>query len=174
MQVGMEMYARWAHKALWHDFQPGWAIHESHHKPRIGPFEANDIFAVINAAPAIALTAYGFFTPSEWGGVCFGLGMGMTVFGIAYMFVHDGLVHKRFPVGPIAQVPQLKRIAIAHRIHHTDKYGGLPYGMFLGPQELEAVGAGPELDRMVEEAIARDKSEQQVVVESCSKDQLNK
>lgn len=60
-------------------------------------------------------------------------------------------MHKRFPVGPIAEVPQLKRIAIAHRMHHTDKYGGLPYGMFLGPQELEAAGAGAELDRLVEE-----------------------
>eukprot|EP00892_Ulva_mutabilis_P006968 jgi/Ulvmu1/4643/UM002_0374.1 len=149
--VMMEMYARWAHRVLWHEFVPGWAIHKSHHETRVGPFEANDIFAVMNAVPAIALTAYGFFTPSEWGGMCFGLGMGITVFGIAYMFVHDGLVHKRFPVGPIAEVPQLKRIAIAHRMHHSDKYGGLPYGMFLGPQELEAAGAGAELDRLVEE-----------------------
>jgi beta-carotene 3-hydroxylase len=37
--VGMEMWARWAHRALWHDFQPGWALHKSHHEPRIGPFE---------------------------------------------------------------------------------------------------------------------------------------
>lgn len=149
--VMMEMYARWAHRVLWHEFGAGWAVHKSHHVAREGPFEANDIFAVMNAVPAIVLTAYGFFTPSEFGGMCFGLGMGITVFGIAYMFVHDGLVHKRFPVGPIAQVPQLKRIAIAHRMHHTDKYGGLPYGMFLGPQELEAAGAGAELDRLVEE-----------------------
>lgn len=38
---GMEMYARWAHKALWHDFEPGWALHKSHHEPRIGPFEVS-------------------------------------------------------------------------------------------------------------------------------------
>lgn len=128
-QVGMEMYARWAHRVLWHDFQPGWAIHESHHRARTGPFEANDIFAIMNAAPAIALTAYGFFTPTEVGGICFGLGMGITVFGIMYMFIHDGLIHKRFPVGPIAEVPVLKRIAIAHRLHHSDKYNGVPFGM---------------------------------------------
>lgn len=90
LQVMMEMYARWAHRVLWHDFVPGWAVHKSHHEAREGPFEANDIFAVMNAVPAIALTAYGFFTPSEFGGMCFGLGMGITVFGIAYMFVHDG------------------------------------------------------------------------------------
>jgi hypothetical protein len=35
----MELWARWAHKALWHDFQPGWALHKSHHEPRLGPFE---------------------------------------------------------------------------------------------------------------------------------------
>lgn len=149
--VAMEMYARWAHRALWHDFEPGWRIHASHHVPRTGPFEANDVFAVMNALPAIALTAYGFFTPSMSGGLCFGFGMGITVFGILYMFVHDGLVHKRFPVGPIAELPQLKRIAIAHRLHHSEKYGGVPFGMFLGPQELEAVGAKEELDRLVEE-----------------------
>lgn len=33
-----------------------------------------------------------------------------------------------------------------------DKYGGVPFGLFLGPQELEAVGGGEELDKLVEEA----------------------
>lgn len=43
-------------------------------------------------------------------------GLGITVFGIAYMFVHDGLVHRRFPVGPIADVPYLRRVASAHQV----------------------------------------------------------
>ena len=71
------------------------------------------------------------------------------------MFIHDGLVHRRFPVGPIADVPALRRIALAHQLHHSEKYGGVPFGMFLGPQELEAVGGGPELDRMVAAAEAK-------------------
>lgn len=37
-------------------------------------------------------------------GLCFGAGLGITLFGISYMFIHDGLVHRRFPVGPIAEV----------------------------------------------------------------------
>ena len=37
-------------------------------------------------------------------GLCFGTGLGITLFGISYMFIHDGLVHRRFPVGPIAEV----------------------------------------------------------------------
>jgi beta-carotene 3-hydroxylase len=52
-------------------------------------------------------------------------------------------------VGPIAHVPYLRRVAVAHQLHHSEKYGGVPWGMFLGPQELEAVGAREELDRMV-------------------------
>ncbi|KXZ45494.1 hypothetical protein GPECTOR_54g235 [Gonium pectorale] len=154
---GMEMYARFAHKVLWHDWQPGWALHKSHHEPRTGPFEANDIYAVANALPAMFLCAYGFLTPHVFGGVCFGAGLGITLFGISYMFFHDGLVHRRFPVGPIAEHPYLKRVVVAHQIHHTNKFDGVPFGMFLGPQELEAVPGGrEELDRMVAELEARE------------------
>lgn len=38
---------------------------------------------------------------------------------MAYMFVHDGLVHRRFPVGPIANVPYLRKVASAHQVNHT-------------------------------------------------------
>ncbi len=65
----MEMWARYAHKALWHDFEPGWRLHKSHHVPRLGPFEDNDVFAIINAVPAMGLCAYGYITPNVIGGV---------------------------------------------------------------------------------------------------------
>ncbi|CAI0546511.1 unnamed protein product [Linum tenue] len=68
--VGMEFWARWAHKALWHASL--WEMHESHHRPREGPFELNDVFAIINAVPAIALLSYGFFTKGLIPGLCFG------------------------------------------------------------------------------------------------------
>lgn len=147
--VGMEFWARWAHRALWHDSL--WSMHESHHRPRDGPFELNDIFAIINAVPAIALMAFGFFNKGLVPGLCFGAGLGITVFGIAYMFVHDGLVHRRFPVGPIADVPYLQKVAAAHQLHHADKFKGVPYGLFLGPKELEAhVGGVEELEKMIQ------------------------
>ena len=69
VQIGMEMWARYAHKALWHDFEPGWRLHKSHHVPRLGPFEDNDVFAIINAVPAMGLCAYGFITPNVVGGM---------------------------------------------------------------------------------------------------------
>lgn len=149
--VGMEFWARWAHRALWHASL--WNMHESHHKPREGPFELNDVFAIINAVPAIGLLSYGFFNKGLVPGLCFGAGLGITVFGIAYMFVHDGLVHKRFPVGPIADVPYLRKVAAAHQLHHTDKFDGVPYGLFLGPKELEEVGGDEELDKEISRRI---------------------
>ncbi|URE39965.1 Fatty acid hydroxylase superfamily [Musa troglodytarum] len=134
LQVGMEFWARWAHRALWHASL--WHMHESHHRPRDGPFELNDVFAIINAVPAISLMAYGFLNRGLLPGLCFGAGLGITLFGMAYMFVHDGLVHRRFPVGPIANVPYFRRVAAAHQIHHMDKFEGVPYGLFLGPKVM--------------------------------------
>ncbi|WKA07294.1 hypothetical protein VitviT2T_025138 [Vitis vinifera] len=145
--VGMEFWARWAHKALWHASL--WHMHESHHKPREGPFELNDVFAITNAVPAIALLSYGFFHKGLVPGLCFGAGLGITVFGMAYMFVHDGLVHRRFPVGPIANVPYFRRVAAAHQLHHSDKFNGVPYGLFLGPKEVEEVGGKDELEKEI-------------------------
>ncbi|XP_074282231.1 beta-carotene hydroxylase 2, chloroplastic-like [Silene latifolia] len=149
--VGMEFWARWAHRVLWHASL--WHMHESHHKPREGPFELNDVFAIINAVPAIALLNYGFFHKGLVPGLCFGAGLGITVFGMAYMFVHDGLVHKRFPVGPIADVPYFRKVAAAHQLHHTEKFNGVPYGLFLGPRELEEVGGVEELEKEINRRI---------------------
>lgn len=149
--VGMEYWARWAHRALWHASL--WHMHESHHRPREGPFELNDVFAIINAVPAIALLSYGSLHKGLVPGLCFGAGLGITVFGMAYMFIHDGLVHKRFPVGPIANVPYFRRVAAAHQLHHSDKFNGVPYGLFLGPKELEEVGGLEELENEVNRRI---------------------
>ncbi|KAK9147421.1 hypothetical protein Scep_006178 [Stephania cephalantha] len=149
--VGMEFWARWAHKALWHASL--WHMHESHHRPREGPFELNDVFAITNAVPAIALLSYGFFNKGLVPGLCFGAGLGITVYGMAYMFVHDGLVHRRFPVGPIANVPYFRKVAAAHQMHHSEKFEGVPYGLFLGPKELEEVGGEEELEKEINRRI---------------------
>ncbi|KAL5989958.1 hypothetical protein ACLOJK_010853 [Asimina triloba] len=125
----------------------------SHHRPSEGLFELNDVFAIINCIPAISLMAYGFFNHGLLSGLSFGAGLGITVYGMAYMFVHDGLIHKRFPVGPIANVPYLQKVAAAHQdprhLHHADKFNGDPFGLFLGPKELEEAGGSEELERLI-------------------------
>lgn len=45
---------------------------QSHHRPRDGAFELNDVFAMINAAPSIALLSYGSFNNGLFPGLCFG------------------------------------------------------------------------------------------------------
>ena len=182
--VGMEFYARYAHKYLWHDSlwsmpmksrkewnRPIWLLHESHHLPREGAFEANDIFAIANGVPAFALCAYGFLTPGLFGGLCFGAGLGITLFGIAYMYVHDGLVHKRFPTGPLGKLPFLRKIAAGHTIHHTEAFDGVPWGLFLGIQELEQVPGGlAELEAVMEAAdrkSAREEEEARARAAAC-------
>mmetsp|Transcript_14014 Transcript_14014/g.38365 ORF Transcript_14014/g.38365 Transcript_14014/m.38365 type:complete len:410 (-) Transcript_14014:194-1423(-) len=182
--VGMEFYARYAHKYLWHDSlwsmsmkdrkewnRPIWLLHESHHLPREGAFEANDIFAIANGVPAFALCAYGFLTPGVFGGLCFGAGLGITLFGIAYMYVHDGLVHKRFPTGPLGKLPLLRKIAAGHTIHHTEAFDGVPWGLFLGIQELEQVPGGiAELEAVMEASdrkMRREEEEEAARVAAC-------
>ena len=51
----------------------------------------------------------------------------------------------------------MRRVVAAHKLHHTDRYGGVPFGLFLGPQELEAIGAGGDLDRLVAEMEAAER-----------------
>lgn len=48
------------------------------------------------------------------------------------MFVHDGLVHKRFPVGPIANVPYFRKVAAAHQVN----FNGVMMLCLAGPLPL--------------------------------------
>ena len=92
-------------------------------------FEANDVFALVNGVPAFALCAFGFFKPGVFGGLCFGAGLGITLYGIAYMYVHDGLVHKRFPTGPLGKLPLIVKSPPGTRIHHTEAFEGRSLGV---------------------------------------------
>ncbi len=43
-------------------------------------------------------------------------------------------------------MPYMKKLAVAHQLHHSEKYGGAPWGMFLAPQVRPAqVGFPPEI-----------------------------
>lgn len=66
------------------------------------------------------------------------LGTGRCCFGwVAVLFCHLFPA----PYRPSVYVTQL---------HHTEKYNGVPWGLFLGPVELEKVGAKEELDMLVQ------------------------
>ena len=130
----MEPWAALLHKRAWHTRL--WSVHRSHHRPRPGRFEANDALSATHAPIAISLILYGCRgAPGPLRELAFGVGLGMSLFGVAYVMVHDGLVHGRLPVAGLARVSYLARVRDAHLLHHRPG-AREPYGLFLGPLEV--------------------------------------
>ena len=132
----MEVVATLAHKYIMHGW--GWGWHRSHHEPRHGWFEVNDLYAVVFALLAIALIAWGTagLWPLQW------IGAGMTLYGLFYFLVHDGLVHRRWPFNYIPRRGYLKRLYQAHRLHHAvrGREGCVSFGFLYAakPENLQA------------------------------------
>ncbi|MBC3303117.1 sterol desaturase family protein [Pseudomonas sp. SWRI18] len=143
--IGMEGFAFVAHKYVMHGW--GWGWHRSHHEPRTGWFEKNDLYAVVFALFAIVLIALGNqgVHPLEW------IGAGMTAYGFLYFLAHDGLVHKRWPLRYVPRNGYLKRLYQAHRMHHAvpGKAGCVSFGFLYAPsistlrRQLRALHGGP-------------------------------
>lgn len=143
--VLMEFWAALLHGRIWHGLL--YRIHRSHHQKRKGKFESNDLLSALHAPIAIVFILYGCVaTPSLMREILFGVGLGMSLFGLAYALVHDGLVHGRLPVSFLLRIAYFVRVRDAHLVHHSAKHRG-PYGLFLGPRELRKAGglqAAPE------------------------------
>ena len=111
--LAMEGVAWLAHKYLMHGW--GWGWHRSHHEPREGAFERNDLYAVIFGALAVGF----FLVASRLWPSLFWIAAGMTLYGFCYAVVHDGLVHQRWPFRHHPRNVYLKRLVQAHRLHHA-------------------------------------------------------
>ena len=128
--LGMEGVAWATHRYVMHG--PLWSLHRSHHEPRVGPFELNDLFAFFFAGIAVALF---------WAGARFGLpalwwaAAGATAYGLVYAFVHDGLVHQRWGFRVVPRSGYAKRLVQAHRLHHAThgRDGGVSFGFLYAP-----------------------------------------
>lgn len=125
--VAMEPVAYAAHRWIMHG--PGEAWHESHHRPRSATFERNDLYPVVFAAGTVTAMALGARYRRLRS--LLAVGAGVTAYGAAYAFVHDGIVHRRLPGGAtLARRSELaRRLARAHRRHHVDS--GEPFGMLV-------------------------------------------
>jgi beta-carotene 3-hydroxylase len=155
--AAMEGVAWLVHKHVMHGF--GWGWHASHHTPRRGAFEKNDLFALVFAAAAIALIWLGTHghAPLQW------VGAGMTAYGFLYFVAHDGLVHRRWPLRFTPRRGYLKRLVQAHRLHHAvhGREGAVSFGFLWAPspqrlreqlQRLQAQRAGAGTERRFEQA----------------------
>jgi beta-carotene 3-hydroxylase len=135
--VLMEPIAWVLHRHVMHGI--GWGWHRSHHLPHEGFWEKNDLYSLIFAAPSVVLFALGFWVPGYR--VCWFLGLGIVLYGLAYFVVHDGLVHQRFRM-PRLRGTYLKRLIQAHRLHHATRTreGAVSYG-FLYARDPRALRA---------------------------------
>lgn len=140
--LAMEAVAYGAHRWIMHG--PGWFLHASHHRPRSGRFEANDLYAVIFAIPSVTLLLGG--VNFGWGSWAIWVGAGIAAYGAIYFGFHDVIVHKRIAHRYVARSTYMKRIVQAHRLHHVveTRLGTVSFGFLWAPRP-EALKA--ELDR---------------------------
>ena len=129
--VAMEAVSYLAHRFVMHG--PGMGLHRSHHRRTPSRFEANDLFPVTFAGVTILAMAAGTTLPSL--DVLFDVGVGVTLYGASYAFVHDVYIHGRLGSW-VPSVGVLEWLRSSHEIHHL--FGGEPYGMLLPivPQRL--------------------------------------
>jgi beta-carotene 3-hydroxylase len=111
----MEGIAYSVHRWIMHG-PLGWGWHKSHHEhDHEGAFEKNDLYAVVFSVLSVGLFALGSsLWPALWW-----IAVGMSVYGLIYFIVHDGLVHQRWPFRVVPRRGYLRRLYQAHRLHHA-------------------------------------------------------
>ena len=120
----------WAvHRYIMHGW--GWNWHQSHHRPRDGAFEKNDLYAVVFGGLAFGLILAG----SAHRGPLYWIGLGVTLYGVLYFMLHDGLVHHRWPFRARPSNPYIQRLVQAHHLHHAvhEREGAVSFGFLYAP-----------------------------------------
>lgn len=121
--IAMEGAAAAVHRFVMHG--PGWRLHRSHHEERTGPFELNDLYALLFSGLSILLFTAGATHPTLWW-----VALGTVGYGILYAMLHDALVHRRIPFPKPPRSGYLKRLVQAHRLHHAvqEREGAVSFG----------------------------------------------
>jgi len=122
----MEFVAWFAHKYVMHGFL--WYLHKDHHQHEPGFWEKNDAFFLIFAIPSASCYIIGSAVSGMF--PLFFVGVGISLYGIAYFLVHDIFIHQRFKIFTRTKNRYLKAIRKAHKVHHKH----------LGPDEGECFG----------------------------------
>lgn len=130
--VVMELSGWFIHKYLMHG--PLWMIHKTHHQPSKSLLEWNDLFSLLFGSIAVGLILIGASNLDYR----FWIGIGITLYGVLYFFLHDVLVHRRLKWFDRPKSLFLKAIFRAHQAHHktNQKDGAVSFGLFLIPKEF--------------------------------------
>jgi beta-carotene 3-hydroxylase len=128
--VLMESVAWFTHKYVMHGFL--WTLHSDHHTGKEGFFEKNDAFFLIFAVPGASFSILGALNGYSY---LFFIGLGITLYGLAYFWVHEIFIHQRFKLFRDTQSPYLLAIRRAHKMHHKHlgKEHGECFGMLFVP-----------------------------------------
>jgi beta-carotene 3-hydroxylase len=124
--VLMEPVAALLHRYVMHG-RRGWTWHASHHRSRGHGLERNDLFPVVFAATTVTVMVIGASFAALH--PLLAVGSGITLYGGAYLAVHDGYVHARFGLLPGGSLRYFRSVRAAHAVHHATGAG--PYGFLL-------------------------------------------
>ena len=133
--IFMEGVAWFTHKYIMHGFL--WNLHKSHHKVHKHFFEMNDLFAVIFSIPSILLIYTGYSYESY--SILKYFGIGIFLYGVAYIIFHDIIVHRRIKINFKINSEYMKRIMNAHYVHHKvhTKEGAKAFGFLFAPKKYD-------------------------------------
>jgi beta-carotene 3-hydroxylase len=125
----------WAmHKYVMHGW--GWIFHEDHHHRdnHDSFFERNDVFFIFFSV--LSASAYISWSLTDIT-ILLGIGVGISIYGAAYFFVHDLFIHQRIKVLRNTKNPYLLGIRRAHKMHHKHlgKEDGECFGMLWVPMK---------------------------------------
>lgn len=124
----MEAVTYVVHRFVMHGALEQW--HMSHHRNAANTFadkapEPNDVFPLAFSVVVIVAFWTGFNVVGF--GWLLPLFVGVTLYGVVYTVVHDGIIHGRIRWMKRIDTSWSTRLATAHRSHH--RCNGEPYGM---------------------------------------------
>lgn len=127
----MEVSGWFIHKYIMHG--PLWGIHKTHHQPSKSFFELNDLFSLFFGSIAVLLIFLGL----EKLDYRFWMGIGISLYGLLYFFIHDVMVHRRFKWFERPRSKFLLGIFRAHQAHHATnkKEDAVSFGLFVVPKK---------------------------------------
>ena len=131
----MEFVAWSAHKFLMHGAL--WNLHKDHHiKNPEQKYEKNDWFFLMFATPSFLLMYFGYDYNEI--NALFWIGVGIAIYGMTYVFVHDIFIHQRIKIFRNIKSPYFLAMRRAHKIHHKSltKENGDAFGSLWVPQRF--------------------------------------
>ncbi len=126
--LGMEAITYLVHRFVMHGLLQ--RLHHSHHRNAAAAFaskspEPNDMFPLAFSVLVIVGVWMGFNVRSAaW---LLPLVVGVSLYGIVYTLIHDGIIHGRIRWMKRVQSGWTTSLDVAHREHH--RLNGEPYGM---------------------------------------------